>query len=236
MSKPGVIIVDDERLAREEIRRYLEGRPVEIFGEAENADDAAALIDSLKPDLIFLDIQMPGGSGFDLLETISHIPEVVFTTAFDQYAVKAFEVNAIDYLVKPVRAERFHQAMERVTQRLQESSSIKQPGVSRLFVRDGNHFQFIDTAAIHLIESSGNYAKLFYAGRKYYLKRSLNQLEKILDPSIFFRASRTALVNTTLIERVHIQTNGSLILLINKGEQVPVSSRQSAVFKSRYKI
>ncbi|WP_276481379.1 LytR/AlgR family response regulator transcription factor [Paraflavitalea pollutisoli] len=231
MSYP-VLIVDDERLAREEIKRHLLLYPdFTIAGEAANADEAEELIRTIRPVLIFLDVQMPERSGFDLLESLEEIPEVIFTTAFDKYAVQAFDTNAIDYLVKPIREERFARAIERAQAALQPGN---QP-LSTLFIRDGERFHFIRVEEIFLIESTGNYARIYYGDKKTYLKRSLNQLEKTLDVAVFFRASRTSVINTRFIQSVKSLSDGRLEILLHNGLPVIVSNRQSAVFRSKHK-
>lgn len=232
MNKIKAIIVDDERLAREEIRRCLAViADVEVIGEAENADDAETLIRQVNPDLVFLDIKMPGRSGFDLLELLDAVPEIIFTTAFDNYAVRAFEVNAIDYLVKPIREERFEKAMEKVRMKL----SGQKKETQQFFIREGERFYFIKPSEIYLIESLGNYAKLYFGDKKVCLKRSLNQLEKMLDPLSFFRINRTAIINTAYIRQVDPLPKGKLVIRLQTGEILTVSGRQSAVFKSRNK-
>lgn len=176
-----ILIIDDERLAREEIKQYLADYPdFVVAGEATDADTAEGLINELKPDLLFLDIQMPERSGIDLLESLETVPEVIFTTAYDQYAVKAFELNALDYLLKPIRSERFDQAVARVRARF--TSTAATPS---LFVKEGDRYHFIRISDIYLIESAGNYACLYSGNRKFYLKRSLNQLEKSLNAHSF---------------------------------------------------
>lgn len=227
-----VLIIDDERLAREEIKRHLLPYPdFTVAGEAADADEAEMLIRTLQPALIFLDIQMPERSGFDLLESLDDLPEVIFTTAFDRYAVRAFDTHAIDYLVKPIREERFARAMDRV-----RTALLQHPAEQRtLFIKEGDRFHFIQTADIFLIESTGNYARIHYGDKKAYLKRSLNQLEKTFDPVLFFRTSRTCLINTRFIDRVQNLPDGRLEIRLHNGQPVVVSNRQSALFRSRHK-
>lgn len=235
MNKHKVIIIDDERLAREEIKRHLlDYEDFEIAGTAENADDAERLITSLQPDLIFLDIQMPGKSGFDLLEALDDVPEVIFITAYDQFAVKAFEVSAIDYLVKPFREERFAQAILKVREKLQgkrETRSFDR----NIFVKEGEKLHFIKTSEVYLITSLGNYVRLHFSGQKVYLKRSLNQLEEMLDPALFFRISRTEIINTSFIKEVDTSVKERMTIVLETGERLTVSSRRSAAFKRRHR-
>jgi two-component system LytT family response regulator len=227
MKKLRVLIIDDERLARDELKRALVNfSDLEIVGEAGNADEARQLISVKKPDLLFLDIQMPGESGFDLLETIDQVPEVIFITAYDQYAVKAFEANALDYLVKPVRDERFAKAIEKVRNKL------KTPADHQIFVKDGDKCHFIKLSELYLIESMDNYARLYFNDQKTYLKRSLNQLEEKLDAAVFFRINRAQIINTTFIEHINPLPGGKLSISLKTGHQLEVSERQSVKFKT----
>ncbi len=227
MKKIRIIIVDDERTARDEVKRLLDSFPdFEIAGEARNADEAKALIESLHPDLIFLDIQMPEKSGFDLLESLDKVPQVIFTTAYDQYAVKAFEVSALDYLMKPIREERFAKAVE------QARSKLAKPGGDQIFVKDRQQYHFVSWDKVYLIESMDNYARLFFDGKKVFLKSSLNQLEEKLDAAIFFRINRAQIINMQFIQNIAIASNGRLKITLNTGDVLEVSERQSVRFKN----
>ncbi|GAA3993800.1 LytR/AlgR family response regulator transcription factor [Mucilaginibacter dorajii] len=228
MKKIRVLIVDDERLARAEVKRTIANFPdLEIVGEACNAGEARQMVNLKKPDLLLLDVQMPGESGFDLLETINPVPEVIFVTAFDQYAVKAFEANVLDYLVKPVRDERFAKAIEKVRHKLSSSGASQQ-----IFVKDGDKCHFIKLSELYLIESMDNYARLYFNDQKTYIKRSLNQLEKKLDAVIFFRINRAQIINTTFIKQVTPLPGGKLSISLKTGELLEVSERQSVKFKT----
>lgn len=234
-----VVIVDDERLAREEMKRHLlPYTDFEVVGEAADADEAEEQIRSLRPHLVFLDIQMPERSGFDLLTVLAPLPEVIFTTAFDQYAIKAFETHALDYLVKPIREERFARSMEKIRAKLAvpHRAPERLPATHTLFIREGTQYHFIQVKDIYLVESSGNYACLYYGQKKVYLKRSLNQLEQSLDPALFFRTSRTSMVNMAFVQAVQPQPDGRLLLTLHNGQPVLVSNRQSAAFKNRNKL
>lgn len=238
MKKLKAIIVDDERLARDEIKRHLQDyTDFEILGEAANADEAEKIIRLVNPDVIFLDVQMPGRSGFDLLEGLDAVPEIIFTTAFDKYAVKAFEINAIDYLVKPVREERFAKAVEKIRNKFFNSSASEKtiPVKHSFFVKEGERYYFIKMSDISLIESSGNYARLHFLGKKVHIKRSLNQLEKTLDPLLFFRINRTEIINTNFIIQVKPLPNGRLTISLQTGKPLTASARQSALFKNKNK-
>lgn len=231
------LIIDDERLAREEVRRALEHYPeFTIIGEANNVEVAKILVEKEQPDLIFLDIHMPGKSGFDLLEELGTVPEVVFTTAYNQYAVQAFEVNALDYLVKPLREERFAKTIEKVKlefKKQEEEQKVPLASHQKIFIKDGEKVYFIALAEVSLIESMDNYARLYFGDEKPMIKRSLNQLEKRLDPAIFFRANRSQIINTEYIKEIQPYFNNKLRLVLTTGEIVDLSSRQSVSFKKR---
>jgi two-component system, LytTR family, response regulator len=227
MKKIRVIIIDDERNARNEIKRLLTDYPdLELIAEAQNADEAKNMIEEKQPDVLFLDIQMPEKSGFELLESLVHVPQVVFITAFDQYAVKAFEVSALDYLMKPVREERFAKAVEQVRQKLAAAQE------DRLFVKDRNQYHFIRWSSVFLIESMDNYARLYFGDKKVFLKSSLNQLEMRLDESLFFRVNRAQLINTKFIAHIQTSPDGKAKIDLTTGDSVEVSERQWVKFKN----
>jgi two-component system LytT family response regulator len=217
------LIVDDERLARVELRRLLKAHPeVEIAGEARNGEEALTLIGELSPDLLFLDIQMPGMTGFDLLGRLEDdVPQVIFTTAYDEHAIKAFEVNALDYLLKPIAPERLGAALKRVTPRRQAKR------LSRVFVREGDRCWIVRLPDIFLLESEGNYTRLHFGSERPLIRRSLNALEQQLDPAVFFRASRKQILNLTWIEKTDITVSGGLIATLRGGLMVEMSRRQS---------
>src|ERR1039457_1594935 len=161
------LIVDDERLGRAELRRLLEPHPeVEIVGEARDADEALAQIEQLQPDLLFLDIQMPGRSGFELLEQLDRVPLVIFTTAYDEYALRAFEVNALDYLLKPVSPERLDAALARAALRKAKPAMTTASASSCIFVKDGERCWFVTLSDVVLLASEGNYARLYLGGNR----------------------------------------------------------------------
>jgi two-component system LytT family response regulator len=223
------LIIDDERLARAELRRLLAAHPeIEIAGEARNGAEALTLIGSLTPDVIFLDVQMPGMSGFELLEQLDEAPQVIFTTAFDRHAVQAFTANALDYLLKPIAADRLAAAvakLQRVAHRT-PSATVK-PLLDRVFVRDGDRCWLVQLSDIVLLESEGNYTRLFFGKDKPLISRSLATLEERLDPTLFFRASRQHMVNVKAIEKVDTNVAGNLIVTLRGGHAVEMSRRQS---------
>ena len=216
------VIVDDERLARLELRRLLAAHPdIEVVGEARNGEEALALLPKLAPDVVFLDIQMPGMSGFDLLEKLEEVPQVIFTTAFDQYAVRAFEVNALDYLLKPIAPDRLAAALSRVP-------AASAPGrLERVFVRDGDRCWVVSLPDIFLFESEGNYTRVCFGTERPLIRRSLNALETQLDPATFFRAGRRQIINLQWIQKVDIGVAGGLVVTLRGGTVVEMSRRQS---------
>ena len=231
------IIIDDERLARNELKKLLQEFPdVEVIGEAANANEGIEKIESLNPDLIFLDIQMPGKSGFDMLTQIERAPHVIFVTAYDEYALKAFEVNALDYLMKPVEPKRLADALLKVKQKDEEELlSYNNRGLlhenDQVFVKDGERCWFVKLSDVRLFESVGNYAKVFFGNNKPLILKSLNALEERLDDKVFFRANRKHIINLRMIDKIEPYFNGGLLLDLIGGEKIEVSRRQAVKFK-----
>ncbi len=233
------IIIDDERLARKELNSLLEEyKEIEIIGEAVNADDAAEKIKSLNPDLIFLDIQMPGKTGFDLLEELETVPKVVFTTAYDEYALKAFDYNALDYLLKPIQRDRLEECIKKLIQESksdekdEDNASKRQLGASdQVFVKDGDRCWFVKLSNIRLFESDGNYIKVYFDNFKPMIHKSLNALDERLDDRTFFRASRKHIINLGWVDTIEPWFNGGLMVQLKGGEKIEVSRRQAARFK-----
>ncbi|MGZ5285583.1 MAG: LytR/AlgR family response regulator transcription factor [Flavisolibacter sp.] len=236
------IIIDDERLARTELRKLLQDFPeIEIVDEASNADEGIQKIENHNPDLIFLDIQMPGKTGFDMLSELDHAPHVIFTTAYDEYALKAFEVNALDYLLKPVEPRRLADAVEKMKRSnggavsdrsmlSHEPNSILSES-DQVFVKDGERCWFVKLSDVRLFESVGNYAKVFFGSNKPLILKSLNALEERLDEKVFFRANRKHIVNLRMIDKIEPYFNGGLLLELKGGEKIEVSRRQTVKFK-----
>lgn len=231
------LIIDDERLARNELKKLLQEFPeINVIGEAANAKEGLEKIDTLLPDLIFLDVQMPDKSGFDMLTELDRAPQVIFVTAFHEFAIKAFEVNALDYLTKPVEPRRLADAIHKLNQQSEErdTSNHQRPLLSendQVFVKDGERCWFVKLSDVRLFESVGNYAKVYFGSNKPLILKSLNALEDRLDDKVFFRANRKHIVNMRMIEKVEPYFNGGLILDIKGGEKIEVSRRQSVKFK-----
>src|SRR3954463_3141167 len=241
------IIIDDERLARNELKKLLQDfGEIEEFDEASNVREGLEKIEQHNPDLIFLDIQMPGKTGFDLLEELERTPKVIFTTAYDEFALKAFEVNALDYLLKPVEPKRLSDAIQKLQQ--EESANNGQASANgnasgtvarngllteedQVFVKDGERCWFVKLSEIRLFESVGNYAKVFFGANKPLILKSLNSLEERLDDKVFFRANRKHIINMRWIEKIEPYFNGGLLLELKGGEKIEVSRRQTVKFK-----
>lgn len=244
MEKIRTLIVDDERLARAELKRMLKEYEdqLEIIGEASNGNEAVEMVSKMKPDLLFLDIQMPGKNGFEVLENLPEGGfEVIFTTAYDEYALKAFDYSASDYLLKPIDSQRLNQAIQRVMdgEEVQDEPLVEKKKLGRddkIFVKDGNNYFFIPLREVKLLESVGNYVKIHAPSGKPMILRSLNSMNDILDPNTFFRANRQLMVNTDFIKELEPYFSGSLIATLTTGEKIEFSRRQTARFKSQFEL
>ncbi|MFB6454095.1 LytR/AlgR family response regulator transcription factor [Chitinophaga sp. Hz27] len=226
-----VLIVDDEKAAREELREQL--RPysmLEIIGMAQHVQQAREMIIAHTPDIIFLDIEMPGLSGFDLLQQLPELPAIIFVTAFDQYAAKAFDIHAVDYLLKPVRIERFAMAMERVFDRLSlrhQDLQYSRP----IFIKNGNMATLIQPIDICYINAVENYITIITSEQKSVLKSSLQQFEQRLDPTVFCRINRNQVVNIWHIDTTKALPNGSMTIILKNGVMLETSVRQASRLK-----
>ena len=232
------LVIDDERLARKELINLLAEHPeIEVIGEAVNADEAFEMIHSLDPELLFLDIQMPGKTGFELLESLDKVPTVIFTTAYDEYALKAFDVNALDYLLKPIQTERLSESLSKLASKVKDPESPiqgenKKLGLNdQVFVKDGDKCWFVSLSKIRLFESDGNYIKVHFDTNRPMIHKSLNALDEKLDQRCFFRASRKHIINLSWLESIEPWFNGGLMVMLKGGDKVEVSRRQAAKFK-----
>jgi two-component system LytT family response regulator len=236
------LVIDDERLARKELINLLNQlETVEVVGEAVNVNDAKEKIDQLQPDVIFLDIQMPEKTGFDLLEELDNLPHVIFTTAYDEYALKAFQVNALDYLLKPIEPKRLEDAvlklqgkMEGIAKREEQEGLGNQKKLTledQVFVKDGDRCWFVRLSNVRLFESDGNYIKVYFDNFKPMIHKSLNALDERLDEKSFFRASRKHIINLGWVEAIEPWFNGGLVVTLKGGDRIEVSRRQAARFK-----
>ncbi len=244
------LLVDDERLARQEMRRLLAAHPgIRVVGEAANADEARAALRKHDPDLLFLDVQMPGESGFELLESLDSVPRVVFTTAYDEFALRAFEVSAVDYLVKPIEPARLAQTVERLGDG-ERASGRDEPGEDgssatgsrllrqedRVFLKDGDRIWFVELGQVRLFESADNYTQVHLEGESPMILRSLNELEERLDPEVFFRANRSQIVNLTAVRAIHSWFGGRLMAEVQGGHEVVMSRRRAREFRDRMSV
>ncbi len=229
------LIIDDERLARQELKNLLATYPeIQIVGEAANAEQAVEMIEQLNPDVIFLDIQMPGKNGFELLEEISGVPDVVFVTAFDEYAIRAFEVNALDYLLKPIQTTRLAESVKKILNKEVLDKMETTPPTyllsdkDQVFVKDGDKCWFVKLSDVRLLESEGNYVRVHFEKNHPLILRSLNNLEERLDNRTFFRASRKFIINLKWVEGIENWFSGGLMVTLKGGERIELSRRQAA--------
>ena len=237
------IIVDDEDLARQVIREMLQSHPeVEIAGECANGFEAVRLSAELKPDLLFLDIQMPKLDGFEVLELIGSEVAIVFVTAHDEHALRAFEVHAVDYLLKPFTAERFNAALERAKERIggklpapaELMMAARAPGqyAERIVVKDGTRVQIIPVGKLDYAEAQDDYVALASAGKKHLKQQTISSLETALDPKNFVRIHRSYLVNLERVARLEPYSKDSHVVILNDGARLPVSRAGYARLKA----
>ena len=240
MRKIKAVIVEDSRLARNELKELIKNHPeIEIIGEAENVDSGFELIQETQPDLLFLDINMPEKDGFELLEMLDKVPITIFTTAFDEYAIKSFEYNALDYLLKPINPKRFAQAIEKVGQNLtekEEKNNKKLTLSNQIFIRDGEKCWLVKIADIYLFEVDGNYTKIFFQDEKAVINKSLNQIEEKLPEDFFFRANRNQIINVEYINKIDPWFSGNLLVHLPKEIKVEISRRQTNNFKEKLSL
>ena len=229
------LVIDDERLARNELKRLLAAYPdIQVVGEAAGVDEGLALIDSIKPDVIFLDVQMPGANGFELINRLStHTPRVIFTTAFERFALRAFDVNALDYLLKPIAPERLAQALARLEQPEADVPGRALALQDQVLLRDGRRCWFVRVEDIRLLEACGNYTHVHFGRERPLISRSLSALEARLPPETFFRISRRQLLNLRYIQKVEPWFGGGLKVRLSTGEECEISRRAARQFRQR---
>ena len=232
------VIIEDSRLARLELRNLLEKiEEVDILAEFSDADSALAELKALNPDLLFLDIQMPGKNGFEFLDELEEInlaPKIIFTTAYDEYALRSFEYDVVDYLLKPIEIKRLQQSIQKLeTQLAEPEEQVTRLNVdSSVFVKDGEQCWMLELTKIRLFDSCGNYTYVRFDNNKPLIHKSLNQLEAKLPEELFFRANRQQIINIKKIKSIDLAVNGNLELILDDDTQVDVSRRHSARFKS----
>lgn len=240
------IVIDDERLAREELKSILSGfSQIEVIGEARNGEDGIELIAELEPDLIFLDVSMPGMTGFEMLKKLDQIPRVIFVTAYDEFALKAFEVNALDYILKPLDPKRLSETLEKLKVSDDEEFESKTPiedldrklGLNdKVFIKDGEKCYFVALSEIRMFESDGNYVKVYFDKNRPLILRSLNSFEERLDPMSFFRANRKFIINLEWVVGIENWFNGGLQVELKTGDKIEVSRRQAIRFREMFSI
>ncbi|WP_457418027.1 LytR/AlgR family response regulator transcription factor [Roseateles sp. P5_E7] len=239
-----IYIVEDSRLARQELRTLLAAIPdADIVGEAAELAPAREAIETLRPELLLLDVELPGATGFDLLDQLEHMPLVVFTTAYDQHALAAFERNALDYLLKPIDADRLAAALTKARERLRPTPVTASASASALkgaddmvFLRDGERCWFVRLGDIAGFEACGNYAQAWFDGQRPLLARTLTSLEERLDPQLFFRASRSHLINLRWIQGIAPWSNDGYRVTLKDGHQVEVSRRQAKLLREKLEL
>ena len=244
MNKKKVIIIDDERLARVELKNVLaKFSNIEVIGEGANAEEGIQLVQDKRPDLIFLDIHMPEQSGFDMLEELDDPPAVIFVTAYDEYAIKAFEFNALDYILKPINETRLEEALQRALstkkeaeQTFEKISKSVLPFPDHLYLKDGDKSYFVKLSNIDLFSSFGNYVKVYFDDQSILVHRSLNQIEKRVPENVFFRTNRYSIVNIKQIQEVKQGLKSKLKFVLLNGQEIECSERKSGVFRERWGI
>jgi two-component system, LytTR family, response regulator len=230
------LIIDDERLSRTELKRVLVNQNHFELYEAATYEEAVVVIDELKPHLIFLDIQLNGKkTGFDVLEHVQHVPQIIFTTAFDEYAIRAFEKNAIDYLLKPLETERLNEALQKALKQIQlkplESYTSRLSMEDHVFVKENDNCWFVRLKNVVMLEREGNYTRIFFENSNALVLKSLNQLEERLDGKYFFRANRQQIINVNMIAKVQTSITNTFTIIMQKGDAIELSRRQSVKFK-----
>lgn len=241
------LIIDDEKLARDLLREYLEAFPeIELVGECSKGSDAVEQINKLKPDLIFLDVQMPGMTGFDVLDEIEHEPYVIFSTAYDQYAIKAFEKNAVDYLLKPLDQERFRQAVDRALKRKKMEAgnledllgSLREVGTrtsydSHIFVQKSEKLFNLPVEEIIYLEASGDYTVISTKTDQFVSSSGIGKLEEIMNPDMFIRVHRSTIVNVNFLKEIERHFNGGMVVKMQNGKSFPVSRTYAKLIRKK---
>jgi len=236
-NKISVMIVDDEKLARDIVKKYLEKHEnLNLIGECTNGFEGIKSINEQKPDIIFLDIQMPKITGFEMLELLDHQPEIIFTTAFDQYAIKAFEVNATDYLLKPFSIDRFNEALLRATNKVISSKTEKNnysqlissvtkniEHIDRIVVKTNNKIVIIPAEKVSYIEAQDDYVMIHSDLGKHLKKQTMKFYEENLNSKVFYRVHRSYIVNINFIKQMELYEKESYQITMQNGHKVPVS-------------
>jgi two-component system LytT family response regulator len=246
--KTKVIIVDDEKLARDIVKKYIEKSDVELLGECSNGFEGIKAINENKPDIIFLDIQMPKINGFEMLELLDHKPEIIFTTAFDQYAIKAFEVNATDYLLKPFSLERFNDALNKAIEKVRQNEKSNanydklittinnsKEFLDRIVVKTNQKIVIIPSIKITYLEAQDDYVMIHSELGKHLKKQTMKYYEEHLESNTFFRVHRSYIVNLEKVKQMELFEKDTYKITMNDGDKIPVSRSGYAKIKELLK-
>ena len=241
------LIIDDEPLARSIVKEYLGAYDsIQLIDEAENGFDGLKKIHEMKPDVVFLDVQMPKLNGFELLELLNHFPQIIFTTAYDEFALKAFENNAVDYLLKPFSKERFDQALkklmhtsstnETLVNQLSSTQAKYEEESSRIVVKNGSEIQILPTADVDFIEAYDDYVKI-YIGNQYHLKKkTLSYYESVLSEKDFIRIHRSFILNIAKLTGIESFEKNSYLAILTSGKRIPISRTAYPLLKKKLGI
>ena len=246
MKKIGAIIIEDEKPARDLIKKFMEDREeLELLGEYDNGFSGLKATHELEPDVLFLDVQMPKLNGFELIELLDYTPEIIFTTAYDQYAIKAFEQNAVDYLLKPFSKERFNEGVDRLLVRLEQGSGNKttekirkhlsesEELLNRVVIKKSGKIHVVAVSDIQYLEAQDDYVMIYTQQGRFLKQQTMKYYEKHLDPDQFIRVHRSFIVNVQVIERIEPYEKTNYILLLADGNKVPVSRSGMQVLKDK---
>lgn len=247
MKKIAALIIEDEKPARELVKRYISENPrIELIGECDNGFDGLKAIQEHKPDVVFLDVQMPKLTGFEMIELLDEKPVIIFTTAYDQYAIKAFEQNAVDYLLKPFSRERFNDSLdklygrldspektndqiEKIKKHLEDSDEI----IHRVVIKKSGKIHVISSNDIHYLEAQDDYVMIYTAEERFLKQQTMKYFEKHLDNELFIRVHRSYIVNVQRIERIEPYEKTNYILILKDGNKIPVSRSGMQVMKEK---
>ena len=226
------IVVEDSRLAREGLLRMLSDfKELKIVGSADHPDSALKLIKAKRPEIVFLDIHMPGQSGFDLLDKLDYIPQIIFTTAYSEYAYRSFDYNPVDYLLKPISTERLGAAIDKLGVRDEPIKPELLEMSSKIFINDGDHCHLVSVQDIRYFESCKNHSRVFFDNHKPFIKKALSNIESRLPKSKFFRANRQYIVNLNEIRSIDDNVSDGYDLIMNDGHVIEVSRRNAVELK-----
>jgi len=247
MKKITAIIIEDEKPARDLVRTYLKDiNRVELLGDFDNGFTGLKAVNELKPDVIFLDVQMPKLTGFEMLELLEYRPEIIFTTAYDQFAIKAFEQNAVDYLLKPFSKERFSESVDKLCMKMDQSKVEDDPlanirkhfeesdeTINRVVIKKSGKIHVISTERIVYLEAQDDYVMIYTSDERFLKQQTMKYFEKHLDIESFIRVHRSYIVNVHSIDRIEPYEKASFILILKNGSKVPVSRSGMHILKER---